>query len=101
MHLLLRTTLLLRLGDVMRVHACERHSEYSRVVHGLVPPRSLVLSFGARSAPGCGASIRPACDSEDGPFHLQNAARPGDPALRIRRWQDRLPPPRIIGTTSR
>src|SRR5262245_50991608 len=50
MHLLLRTTLLLRLGDVMRVDACERHSEYSRVVHGLVPPRSLALSFGARSA---------------------------------------------------
>src|SRR5215510_6703484 len=50
MHLLLRTTLLLRLGDVMRVDACDRHSEYSRVVHGLVPPRSLALSFGARSA---------------------------------------------------
>src|SRR5215467_2313757 len=59
MHLLLRTTLLLRLGDVMRVDACERHSEYSRVVHGLVPPRSLALSFGARSAPGCDASISP------------------------------------------
>ena len=40
MHLLLRTTLLLRLGDVMRVDAGERHSEYSRVVHGLVGPRS-------------------------------------------------------------
>src|SRR5215831_227735 len=45
MHLLLRTTLLLRLGDVMRVDACERHSEYSRVVHGLVPPRSLTPAF--------------------------------------------------------
>src|SRR5207249_3206518 len=50
MHLLLRTTLLLRLGDVMRVDACERHSEYSRVVHGIVAPRSLALSLGARSA---------------------------------------------------
>src|SRR4030095_9537966 len=50
MHLLLRTPLLLRLGDVMRVDACERHSEYSRVVHGLVAPQSLALSFGARSA---------------------------------------------------
>jgi hypothetical protein len=29
---------------------------------------------------GCDASIRPACDSEDGPFHLQNGAHSGDPA---------------------
>src|SRR5258706_12149964 len=34
MHLLLRATLLLRLGDVMRLDARERPSEYSRVVHG-------------------------------------------------------------------
>src|SRR5215831_3247620 len=45
MHLLLRTTFLLRLVNVMRVDACERHSEYSRVVHGLVAPRSLSFSF--------------------------------------------------------
>src|SRR4029434_3653325 len=50
MHLLRRTTLLLRLCDVMRVAACEHDSEYSRVVHGLVAPRSLALSFGARKA---------------------------------------------------
>src|SRR5450432_2010236 len=50
MHLLLRTTLLLRLRDVMRVDAGERHFEYSRVVHGLVAPRSLALSLGTRSA---------------------------------------------------
>src|SRR6478736_5582048 len=50
MHLLLRAALLLRLGDVMRVDACERHSEYSRVVHSLVAPRSLAFSLGARSA---------------------------------------------------
>src|SRR5690349_3555084 len=36
-HLLFRATLSLRLADVMRVDACERHSEYSCVVHGLVP----------------------------------------------------------------
>src|ERR1700741_1468533 len=72
MHLLLRTTLLLRLGDVMRVDACERHSEYSRVVHDLIAPRHLALSLGVRPAPGCDTSIRPACDSEDGPFRLQN-----------------------------
>src|SRR4030095_14213360 len=64
MHLLLRTPLLLRLGDVMRVDACERHSEYSRVVHGLIAPRRLALSFRARPAPGCDASIMPACDSQ-------------------------------------
>src|SRR5258706_16475179 len=34
MPLLLRATLLLRLGDVMRLDARERPSEYSRVVHG-------------------------------------------------------------------
>src|SRR5215470_12006298 len=33
MHLLLRATLFLRLGDVMRIYARERHSEYSRVLH--------------------------------------------------------------------
>src|SRR5690242_12584687 len=45
MHLLLGTALLLRLGDVMRIDACERHSEYSRVVHRLVAPQSLALSY--------------------------------------------------------
>src|SRR5262249_4055604 len=68
MHLLLRTTLLFRLGDVMRVDARERHSEYSRVIHGLVAPQ------------------RPAPDSEDRPIHYQNGARPGDPALHVRCW---------------
>jgi hypothetical protein len=47
MHLLLRSALLLRLGDVMRVDARERHSKYSRVVHGLVAPQNLALSFKA------------------------------------------------------
>src|SRR6266581_4278802 len=51
MHLLLRTTLLLRLGDVMRVDARERHSEYSRVIHGLVAPQSLALSFKRKPEP--------------------------------------------------
>src|SRR6516164_8276560 len=49
MHLLLRTTLLLHLGDVMRVDARERHSEYSRVVHGLVARQSLALWFNSHS----------------------------------------------------
>src|SRR5580765_4179442 len=49
MHLLLRATFLLRLGDVVRVDACERHPEYSRVVHGLSASRSLALLFRPRS----------------------------------------------------
>src|SRR5688572_27593648 len=102
MDLLLRTTFLLRLGDVMRIDACERHSEYSRVVHGLVAPRSLALWFGARLAPACAASIRPACNSEDRPFHLQNGARPRRSRFtRASPGRTRLTPPRSIGTTSR
>src|SRR5688500_16450592 len=64
MHLLLRATLLLRLSNVMRVDACGRHSEYSRVVHGLVAPRSLARCSerDQRSEPGATASIRPASD---------------------------------------
>ncbi len=45
MHFLFRATLLHRLSDVVRVDTGEGHSEYSRIVYGLVAPQILALSF--------------------------------------------------------
>src|SRR5262249_40884833 len=60
MHLLLGTTLLLRLGDVMRIDARERHSEYSSVVHTLVLLK--VWCFRPDpGAPSAGESLHQAC----------------------------------------
>jgi Resolvase, N terminal domain len=39
------------------------------------------------SEPAATASISPASDSEDRPFHWQNGARPGDPTLSVRWWE--------------
>src|SRR5262245_49592724 len=101
MHLLLRTTLLLRLGDVMRVDACERHSEYSRVVHGLVPPRSLALSFGARSAPGVTPPSGPRLIAKMDHSICKTPLVQEIQLYAYAAGQDPLAAARIIGTTSR
>src|SRR4030095_12317335 len=101
MNLLLRTTLLLRLCDVMRVDACERHSEYSRVVPGLVVPRSVALSFGARSAPGDDASIKPPGLAKMDHSMCKSALLQEIQLYAYVAGQDPLAAARIIGTTSR